>query len=47
VQHLSIDETAKALDITVASVKTRLLRRPPHVAGICLRPGWVEAGTAD
>src|SRR6266704_1333270 len=26
VQHLSIDETAKALDITVASVKTRLLR---------------------
>src|SRR5438477_10262399 len=26
VQHLSIDETAKALDITIASVKTRLLR---------------------
>jgi RNA polymerase sigma-70 factor (ECF subfamily) len=26
VQHLSIDETAKALDITTASVKTRLLR---------------------
>src|SRR5439155_26553359 len=26
VQHLSIDETAKALDITGASVKTRLLR---------------------
>jgi RNA polymerase sigma-70 factor, ECF subfamily len=26
VQHLSIEETAKALDITTASVKTRLLR---------------------
>src|SRR5256884_5140198 len=29
VQHLSIDETAKALDITVASVKKRLLRCRP------------------
>ena len=39
VQHLSIEETAKTLGITVASVKTRLLRARLMLRDL-LSPGW-------
>ena len=46
IEHLSIEETSKALGISTASVKTRLLRARLMLRDL-LAPGMAVAGSAE